>query len=113
MKIVLAVAYVWVLAFVCLFMAICKKFAPKPKPVETKPFTHDEAWYERACYAANGKYVGVQEVEGDDRSKDLVLFNAQSGSTLALEAGRFTSQNVWHRIERHMGEWEEYAKLNV
>lgn len=104
-----------VYAFVTIFTGkFLKMTTPEPSSIQPKTFTHDTAWYERACYAGNATYRGVQEVEGEDegedRSKDLVLFNAQSGSTLALEAGRFTVKNVYYRVQRHMNEWTEHAR---
>jgi hypothetical protein len=104
MKIIIAIVWVWVLAFVILFMKIAKKSTPTV-------FEHDTEWYARACYAGNALYRGVQEVEGDDRSQDLVLFNAPSGSTLALRAKEFSAMAVLNRVTKHQEDWAESAKL--
>lgn len=107
MKIIVLIAWLWVLAFALIFIRITKKKAPTPP----RAFKHDTEWYARACYAGNAQYRGVQEVEGDDRTKDIVLFNASTGSTLGLEAGRFSAVNVLERVKRHEKEWSDSCRL--
>jgi hypothetical protein len=90
MKVIVAIGWLWAIAFICGFMRICKKPVPKLEGSD---------YYRRACDVAGAKYVGIQEVEGGD---DLVLFNSpKTGSTLAVKEKDFTVVAVENRLEAH------------
>ena len=68
-------------------------------------FAYIKAQVERS----GAKYVGIQECEG--REYDLVLFNAPSGSTLAVKSNvTDLATAVLKRLQLHV---EETARRNV
>ena len=103
MKTILAIAWLWVIAFVCIFL--------RRIDYRSVPELDGSGYYRRACEVAGAEYVGIQEVEGGD---NLVLFNSRkTGSTLAVKEKNFTTVAVENRLDAHEYEWEEHAKLNV
>lgn len=62
-----------------------------------------ERYFRNIVKDGGGKWVGIQEVEGADY--DLVMFNAPSGSTLALRSDEITTGKVIARIEKHQRKW--------
>src|SRR5208283_5236888 len=58
-----------------------------------------------------GVWVGIQECEG--MSYSLTLFNAPSGSTLALKTSDCSKVRVQQRIQEHMTSWQNALRKNV
>jgi hypothetical protein len=63
-------------------------------------YRQDQVASAKACVEeGGGKWVGIQECEG--QLYDLVLFNATSGSTLALKTTEITPELVRERLQAH------------
>lgn len=71
------------------------------KPIPT--VNTSESLARLAVADGGGKYVGIQECEGVDYG--LVLFNAPSGSTLAVKTTECTSEKIKQRIQEHQQLW--------
>ena len=100
MKFIEVVALVWVfvLAFVFAILKIGKKKVPA---VDTSA-----DYFRRGVKAAGGEYVGIQECDVD-HSLDCVLFNSPlTGSTLAVKVENFSEESVIARLEEHHHQWE-------
>ena len=94
----IAVVYFFGVALVCKILDHCGR--KTPKPVDTR--AELEAYYRRGVEVAGGQYVGIQE----GGMFNLVLFNAPTGSTLAVKEKDFSVQRVQERLTEHEEEWK-------
>jgi len=95
MKALAVVLYLLGVYGMCKVLEFCGR-TPSPS------LRDDAAYYRRVIEAAGLRYVGIQE----GLSYSLVLFDAPSGSTLAVKASEFTLSKVQERLAEHEEEWK-------
>ena len=88
-----------------LFVAFVSKFC---KQSNMPDVASSESLARLAVKDGGGQWVGIQKAEG--MPYDLVLFNASTGSTLALKTTEITAERVREKLVVHEELWKQQSK---